>query len=163
MSKFKGLPEVVVAGLRGGWRDLVQAMGGVDRASRVCTMSISQVSACGSPSGDCMPTLAAIYLAEKDAGRAFISEVLAAATGHILVPLEPMAEGELATLLSKVGAETGEVFARYGAALADGDVDAAERLAIVRELQDLNRATLRAIAHLQGGPAPVAPVGAVAA
>ena len=158
MSKFKGLPDLVVNAMRGSWRDLVQAMGGVDRTSRICSMGISQVSACGSPSGDCMPTLAAIYLAEQDAGEPFISTVLASATNHILVPLKPVAEGELAELLSRVGAETGQVFARFAAALADdGAVDAAERQAIARELQELNRAALAALAHLHAGPAPVGP------
>lgn len=156
MSKFKGLPEVVVNAFRGSWRDLVQEMGGVDRTSRVCQMSIGQVSTAGREHGDCLPTIAAIYLAEQDAKKPYITSVLAGATGHHLIPHEPLAPGELAVLLAQIGAESGEVFGAYARALADdGLVDAEERAEIRRKLGDVKRAVLAAIAHCDAPPAPV--------
>lgn len=159
MGKFKGLPDRVVNDVRGGWRDLVALMGGVDRASRICAVSVSQVSIYGSLHGDSLPSLATVLAAEADVGKPLVTEALARATRHALVPIEPMAEGELAALLARVGAETGEVFGRYGAALADdGQVNAAEKLAIIRELQDLQRAVHAALGHLHAPPVAPAPM-----
>jgi hypothetical protein len=156
--RFKGVPEEVVNAIRGGWKDLVHEMGGVDRAEQVCGVSKGQISIYGAKHGDSLPSLCTILAAEIDTGMPLVSTAMANATRHTLIPMNPLAAGELAALLARVGAETGEVFARYGVALANGgQVDAAERQGIARELQDLLRVTHAALAHVQPGPTPLAP------
>jgi hypothetical protein len=155
MSKFNRLPDVVVAAIRGGWRDLRDAMGGTDRAARVCGVGISQVSTYGSEHGDSMPTLATVFLAERDTGKPYITSALASATGHILVPVEPVAKGELASLLCMVGGEVGEMFSTYGAALAnDGVLDAGELAEVRRKAGDAKRAIYALISHLEQASLP---------
>ncbi|MFH5926425.1 phage regulatory CII family protein [Roseomonas xinghualingensis] len=156
MSRFKGVSEQIINDVRAGWRQIVREMGGVDRTSKVCSVAISQVSIYGSLQGDSLPSLATVLAAETDLGKAHVTEALARATGHILVPIKPLAQGDLSAHLARVGGETGEVFNRYAAALSnDGKVDAEERREIARELQDLIQAATAALGHLQVQPAQV--------
>jgi hypothetical protein len=157
MSRFKGVSEQIVNDIRAGWRQLVREMGGVDRTSKVCGVTISQISVYGSLHGDSLPSLATVLAAETDLGQAHVTEALARATGHILVPIKPVVDGDLGALLARVGAETGDVFNRYALALAgDGKVGAEERREIACELQDLIQAATAALGHLQAQPAHVA-------
>lgn len=158
--RFKGVSEVVVNAIRGGWKDLVHDMGGVDRAERICGVTKGQISIYGAKHGDSLPSLCTVLAAELDTGFSHVTEAMAHANGFILVPAKELAEGDLATLMAKVGQEAGEVFARYAAALADGDVCAEDKLGIVRELEDVIQAAHRAIGNLRGKPVAVATRGA---
>ncbi len=158
MSRFKGVDEQVIRDLRTGWRQIVKDMGGVDATAKVAQTTISQVSIYGNPNGDSLPSLATVLAVEMDLGVGFahVTEAMARATGHILVPDRALAPGDLAQLMAKVGKETGEVFARYALALSDGTVCAEDRLAIIRELEDVIQASHHAIGNLRQGlqPAP---------
>ncbi len=90
----------------------------------------------------------------KATGRPDVLEVLAAQTGHVLVPMPQPVPGSL-QLLSRVGAltrELAEVQAATADALADG-LTPAERKALVKELGDVLRAASGLLLGLQQGAA----------
>lgn len=158
MSRNKGVAEQVIRDIRAGWRALVRDMGGVDATSKVAQTTISQVSIYGNPNGDSLPSLATVLAVEMDLGVGFahVTEAMARATDHVLVPVKPLSHGELATLLARLGAETGEVFARFAAAQADGRICAEDRAAMIREVEDVVQAGHCLLGHLRQPPQALA-------
>jgi hypothetical protein len=158
MIHWKDVPQQVVKDLRSGWRQIVRDMGGVDACAKVAKTTISQVSIYGNPDGDSLPSLATVLAVEMDlgTGHAHFTEAMARATGHILVPVKAVTEGDLDTLLAKLGGETGDVFTRYAMARSDGVVSAEARAALVCELEDVIQAAHCAIGHLRQPPKAVA-------
>jgi hypothetical protein len=138
-------------------RVLVERVGGLDAAAACTRVRRAQLGNYQNPQQDdaFMPVDVLARL-ELVAGEPLLTRELATRAGCALVPVEPVREGELAALLARVGAESGAVFTAYAEALSDnGRVDAQERSAIARELQDLIRAATAALGHLQSSPAPV--------
>ncbi|MBP0493047.1 phage regulatory CII family protein [Pararoseomonas indoligenes] len=140
-------------------RALVERVGGLDAAAACTRVRRAQLSNYQSLNvDDAFVPVDVIWRLERIAGEPLITQELANRAGYTIVAVEPIAEGELAALLAKVGAESGHVFSAFAEAMADdGQVNAQERGEIARELQDLIRAASRALGHLQ---APLAPVPA---
>jgi predicted transcriptional regulator len=145
-------------GLKVLTRELVERAGGLDAAgvcTRVKKSSLSNYANVHLP--ETFVPVDVVARLEEIAGEPLVTRELARRARCALVPIEPVTEGELASLLARVGAESGAVFAAYADAVADdGRVDAPERAGIARELSDLVRAATAALGHLQASPAPVA-------
>jgi len=88
---------------------------------------------------------------ERIAGEPLITAELARRSGYALVPVQPMANGQLAEVFARLGKEVGEVFSAFASAMADGVTTDDERAHIARELQDVISASHHALAALQGG------------
>lgn len=144
-------------------RVLVERVGGLEAAAACTRVRRAQLGNYQSPNADeaFMPVDVVARL-EHVAGEPLITQYLANRAGYAIIPVEPVAEGELAALLARVGAESGAVFTAYAEAMAgDGKVDEAERAAIARELGDLIRAATMALGHLRP-PAAVPSIGGAA-
>lgn len=87
---------------------------------------------------------------ERIAGEPLMTAELARRAGYALVPVHPIAGGQLAEVLARLGKEVGEVFGAFAQAMADGHATDDERAVIARELQDVISASHNALATLQG-------------
>ena len=68
--------------------------------------------------------------------------------GCQLVPIAHVDDGPLGERMARLGAEFGEAFSAYAAAIADGRVTPDEAARLARELQDVVSAAQRALATL---------------
>jgi hypothetical protein len=144
------------AGLKSIFAHLLHRVGGLDAAATCTRVKRAQLGNYGNLNvADIFAPVDVVVTLEDLVGEPLLTQEMARRAGYAMVPVEPVAEGELAALLAKVGAESGAVFAAYGDALADGRVDAPERARIARELQDLIRAAHAALGILAPGPTPV--------
>ncbi|MFC0384360.1 phage regulatory CII family protein [Muricoccus vinaceus] len=145
------------AGLKSLFQALCQRVGGLDAAAACTRVRRAQLGNYGNLN---MPEIFApvdvvleLQAITKDP---IVTAEMARLQGYALVPVEAVAEGELAALLAKVGAESGAVFQEFAQALGnDGQVDSAERTAIARKLSDLLRVTHAALGYCHPRPAPV--------
>ncbi len=128
--------------LKTGFRDLVlNRVGGVDAA--VATVGVrvgrSQLGSWLNPHEDAFPRVDVTVALEIAAGEPVLTSEMARRSGFSLIPLEPMGEGDLAQGMAKLGAEVGQVFAAFSAALADGRITGDEADRMIREHQDILR------------------------
>jgi len=132
--------------------EAVEACGGLKQASDAIGISTSQVQRYSDPAAaDTIPLRLAALL-DRAAGRPYLAEWLARASGCTLLPVSVAAKrGPIGAQLAKIGEEASDVFARACAALADGALSRKESAQLARELDEL----ISAAATLRATVAPV--------
>jgi len=95
-----------------------------------------------------IPAKAAAYL-ESVCGKPLVSAWIAAQSGTAVVPLSDMDAMALPEMAARMGKEESDVFARLGAALADGKITVDERLRLIGELWDVVDVAMAAVTGLQ--------------
>ena len=131
------------AGLKTGFRVLVQQVGGLEAASAVTGYPVSRLAEAYSLTSDRMPRVDHVADLEAIAPAPLVTFHLARLCGHILVPLRGrggVAGEALATVIRDAGALGAEVVA----AMADGRLSGAERAQLRERLALLGRAVAAA-------------------
>ncbi|MDA1098169.1 MAG: hypothetical protein O2967_04215 [Proteobacteria bacterium] len=121
-------------------RALLHAIGGEAKAAAVCRVSKSTLSEYGNPRyGERHMPVDVVLALERAAGEMPVTEHLAAEHGALLLHLPAVeAVGSWLDHLTSIGKEAGDVFHRAGEYLAnDGDIDAHEAPALLREVDEL--------------------------
>lgn len=132
-------PPAFALSLKAAFRRLVEACGGQESAILIPGMPIQRhqaISEYGKVDHAGHARIDVIALMEADCGRPIVTEHLARATNHVLVPL-PAVVASRSPLGKVTGAamkETSEVFARLGQFLDDGVLSSAEGRALDREI-----------------------------
>jgi hypothetical protein len=139
--RARRLPASAYAGLKTGTRRLVEMLGGVDAAASGCRVGRSMLSDYGNPHHDetFIPVDVALDL-EDLLGAAPVSQALALARGFDLVPVEPVAPGELAALLARLGRDCADLFAESVALLNGAERRPAQIARMRSDLVDLRAA-----------------------
>jgi len=144
---------------------LVHALGGIEAAGSLISVSKSQVHRCTSVNdSDNFLNAGDVAELELRAARPFVTAALAKLAGGVFVPLPEALEGgeDLAFRVMDLAVELGHVSERVRQALADQVVHPAEAAAIERELDELieKAASTRSIVRAMQGktPLPVSPI-----
>lgn len=95
-----------------------------------------------------MPAALVGYL-ESVAGKPFVSAWLAARTGHLLLGVEDVDQGEVEIDLARIGETTAATFADFARAIADRRIDGSEAWRIEGDLDRLIAAALAAKSDLR--------------
>ena len=148
------------ASLKDAQTRLVEACGGQVAASALCRVGKSQIHRYTDESDehqfDHMPVDIVLVL-ERACGDAIVTRYLAAVQGHVLVDLSEAAKHQpYPAVLSRIGQETGELFAEATRALADGTLSASERPRVRAEALQLMGACAALLSDLGAdlGPDP---------
>lgn len=132
------LPEAAYQALKAATRALIAQCGGLDAAAVQFGRGRSRIHGYGDRNAaDRWAPLDLIADLESYVGAPLITQALAAASNHTLVPLPqvaPCAADPIA--LGRLARETGDVLSKLGSALADGRISRAEGTDIAREIDD---------------------------
>lgn len=153
-------PSTFSLALKAAFRRLVEACGGQESVILIPGMPIHRhqaISEYGRVDHPGQARIDVIALMEADCGRPIVTEHLARATQHVLVPL-PAVVGSRNPLGRVTGAamkETSEVFAKLGKFLDDGVLTSAEGRSLDKEIDDavIRLLALRAQIDLEAGSA----------
>lgn len=153
-------PSTFSLSLKAAFRRLVEACGGQESAILIPGMPIQRhqaLSEYGKIDHPGQARIDVIALMEADCGKPLVTELLARATHHVLVPL-PAVVGSHNPLGRVTGAamkETSEVFAKLGQFLDDGKLSATEGRKLDKEIDDavIRLLALRAQIDLEAGSA----------
>ena len=137
--------------LKTGFRVLVQGCGGLEAAAAATRVAKTGLAAgYDQEAADRFPALDVVADLERAAGQPVITKLLAAMHGMALVHVEPIS-GCVLSAIASVGEHSGEVFAAFGRAMADGAITVAERETLRREMLDLVAVATEAAAILGKG------------
>lgn len=129
--------------LKAKQRDLIAAVGGIERAAAVCNYGKSTVGRWAhGDSPDLMP-LDAIFALEEECGRFDMSEAIAAARGRRLAGsdiADQVVNACIMTRHAEVMVQVGELAASAAMAFSDGKLTPAEAVEIDRAAGKLERA-----------------------
>lgn len=115
---------------------LVERVGGIVRAADILTVSQTQIQKCTDPALlNYELKLSQIRALERDCGEPIVTAYLAAQSGNLLVPAEPLGQSRLDMDMARIGDEISQCFKTYISIMADGKTTP-------RELE-----TLKAKAH----------------
>lgn len=120
-------------------RALIERLGGLEAAAACSRLARSRLADCQHMHTEAFLPLDVVARLEAVAGEPLITQEMARRAGCVLVPVEPVAEGEDAELMAHIGREVGEAFAAYAAGMRDGSLDGEDRARLARELGDLQR------------------------
>lgn len=129
--------------LKAKQRDLIAAVGGIERAAAICSYGKSTVGRWGnSDSPELMP-LDAMFALEEECGRFDMSEAIAAARGRRFAETEISASDNVSVMASHAEAvvQMGELMTAGALAFADGKLTPAEATQIDRALAKVEAAT----------------------
>ena len=148
-----------VLSLKAAVRRLVKACGGQEACALMPGMPKNKrpqaFSDYGNPRKPDMLPLRLLPIMEADCGQPIVSDVLAAVTGHKLVPLPLIASqrNALGRITFEALKETSEVFARLGASLEDGSISSAEGAMLDSEIDEaiVKLLALRAQIDIEAG------------
>jgi hypothetical protein len=146
--------------LKAAFRRLVEACGGQESVILIPGMPLKRhqaLSEYGNIDEPGQARIDVIALMEADCGKPLVTELLARATHHVLVPL-PAVVGSHNPLGRVTGAamkETSEVFAKLGKFLDDGKLSAAEGRQLDKEIDQavIQLLALRAQVDREAGSA----------
>lgn len=144
-------------------RALIERLGGLDAAAATVRLGRSRLADCQHLHTDVVLPVDVVAKLEAVAGEPLITAELARRAGCVLVPVEPLAEGEDAELMAHIGRETGEAFAAYAEGMRDGRLCPEDRAKVARELGDLHRRVVAMLGRLTEAPRAVLPVARDAA
>jgi len=140
--------------LKAKQRDLIAAVGGVERAAAVCNFGKSTVGRCYNANGPDVMPLAAIFPLEEECERFDMSEAIAAARGRRFAETDIAADETHPNILARHAEavmRVGELELASAVAFADGRLTPAEAeqidratAALERALLDLRKATANA-------------------
>lgn len=123
--------------LKAGFRDLVRAAGGQERAALITGTSQSRVSENASAHyPDCTPRVHHVAILEADARLPVITKLLAERAGYELVPLGTYGSDDPHNHLARIIKDTGEVACALSQALADGRISEHEARTLKREANE---------------------------
>jgi hypothetical protein len=136
--------------LKTATKQLVTLCGGLEAAASCTRVGTSQLSDYGNINSEkVVPADVALDL-EVIAGGAPVTATLARLQGYALVRVIPLREqSELATMLARIGKDTGELFSTAAVALSHKTPTVKERNKLISELDELRQATSDAMFFLQ--------------
>lgn len=129
--------------LKAKQRDLIAAVGGIERAAAICSYGKSTVGRWGnSDSPELMP-LDALFALEEECGRFDMSEAIAASRGRRFAETEIAASDNVSVMASHAEAvvQMGELMTAGALAFADGKLTPSEASQIDRALAKVEAAT----------------------
>lgn len=132
----RDLPTGMLTIYKAATRELVLAVGGVDKVKALTGLSDGVISRCRSDAhGDTLPGWA-IFQLEFACQAPVFARALAALTGHRLVPIDggDEGDGDHVTDLVGVASSAAAVTQTMGAALADGQVTPGEAKAALADI-----------------------------
>lgn len=129
-------------------RALIERLGGLDAAAATVRLGRSRLADCQHLHTEAVLPVDVVARLEAVAGEPLITAELARRAGCVLVPVQPIAEGEDAEMMAHIGREVGEVFAAYAAGMRDGSLCGEDRAGLSRELGDLHRRVLAMMGRL---------------
>jgi len=139
--------------LKAKQRDLIAAVGGIERAGGICNFSKSTVGRWANPDSLELMPLDAIFALEEECGRHDMSEAIAAARGRRFeeAEAEPQANASIMSRHAETIVQMGELMSTGAMAFADGKLTPSEAVQIDRAaaqlergLQELRKATANA-------------------
>ncbi len=134
----------------------IEAVGGFEAASLVTGLSTGRLSeACALHNTDRWLRVDSAARLDCAAQRPLMASVLANLTGHQLMPLPQVMEGEAPRAVAEAFAEGARGAVTLMTAMADGELDERERAALDASLSELIRLAGRARALLAGPPLPI--------
>lgn len=127
--------------IKGAQRDLIEAVGGIDRAALLLGRSTAQVGRFNAWNDPDLMSQWEIIVLEADLGRPVVSRTMAVLTGASV--LDPAGEARGRDCLysgsAKLMAEHAEFFAVYSEAASDGHFSDREMLEMLPKAEDVRR------------------------
>jgi hypothetical protein len=142
----------VYAGVKTAWKLLVNSIGGGEAVASCTRATRSMVSDYGNIQSDRFVPVDVLLDAETIAGAPLVTAVLARAQGYELICVTPVADGELALEVARLGADVADVFAQVSRHLAGAPLSAIARAKAISDLADLKLVAMRATALLERAP-----------
>jgi hypothetical protein len=130
--------------VKGAQRDLIKAVGGIDRAAVLLGRSAGQIGRCNNWNDPDLLAQWEIIVLEADLGRPVASRVIAMLTGASV--LDPSGEVRGRDCLhagsAKLMAEHAEFFIAFSEAASDGRFSDREMLELLPKVQDVSRSAV---------------------
>ena len=134
---MRQLPQNDYLAVKAAWRDLVAAVGGPQRAAHITRGAPSRISEAMAPHcPERFPAADQIADLESECGQPVMTRALAGLAGYELTPLGDGTRIDLHHHLARIVGDCGDVATELAAALADGTVSEAERLTLIREIEE---------------------------
>lgn len=147
---MRHLPESDYLALKARWRELVRLAGGPSQAAALTRGCQSRISEAAAPHlMDRFPALDQVADLEAETGDPVVTRHLAATAGFDLSPRGADPGSNPHHMLARVTIECADVQAALAAALADGRISEAERVAIAAEAEQAVTALHALIAGLK--------------
>ena len=136
--------------VKGAQRDLIKAVGGMDRAALLLGRSVGQVGRYNNWHDPDLMAQWEIIVLETDLGRPVVSRTMAVLTGASV--LDPTGEARGRDCLhsgsAKLMAEHAEFFAAYSEAASDGQFSDREMLEMLPKAEDVRRSADSLVAKI---------------
>jgi hypothetical protein len=148
--------HVALRALKTGFFTLIERAGRFDAAATYLGFSVSKLSEAASPNQPArFPRVDHVAQLERLVGEPLVTAQLARLSGFHLVPREADGGAPVAAMARLLQAN-GSMLSSTGAALEDGVIGDAERMALLRDMEAMRRCLDAGIAALAG---PALPVG----